>query len=77
MGGTPVEQNRLSTSLHTDEGASGRLPKESLNAGRGDSILGALCRGNAGVVDLDISHAFGERKRREEVEKKDHTSELT
>lgn len=55
---------------HTDEGASARLPIGLGDADRGVSILGALCRGNAGVVDLDISHALaggikGREKRRQ------------
>jgi hypothetical protein len=48
---------------HTDEGASGRIPNGVVEEGRGESEFGALCRGNAGVADLDISHALTERKK--------------
>jgi hypothetical protein len=51
---------------HTDEGASGRTPNKEVEEGRGESELGALCRGNAGVADLDISHALTERKKGKE-----------
>ena len=50
----------------TDEGASGRVPKGFVEDGR-ESGLGALCSGNAGVADLDISHALvgGQAKQEE------------
>lgn len=45
----------LMTAL-TEEGASGRAPI-GVDEGRGKSAC-ALCRGSAGVADLDISHAL-------------------
>ena len=47
----------------TDEGASGRTPNGVLEGARGESEFGALCRGNAGVADFDISHALTDRKK--------------
>ena len=47
---------------HTDDGAFGRPPRGLVDEGRDKSVLCALCSGNAGVADLDISHAFAKRK---------------
>lgn len=45
----------------TDEGASGLTPN-GVAEGLGESELGALCSGKAGVAVLDISHAFTEKE---------------
>lgn len=57
-----LDQNSLSCLL-TDEGASGRPPNGLVEEGRGESKACALCSGNAGVADLDISHAFAKEIR--------------
>lgn len=41
----------------TDEGASGRTPR-GVDGDRKESGSCALCKGSAGVADLDISHAL-------------------
>lgn len=58
--------------LLTDDGASGRPPNGLVEEGRGESKVCALCSGNAGVADLDISHAFAKEiwKRKPDVNDK-------
>jgi hypothetical protein len=44
----------------TDDGAFGRPVKGVVDGGRKESVFDALCKGNEGVADLDISHALGQ-----------------
>lgn len=47
----------------TEEGASDEAPRGVVDEGRGKSTC-ALCKGSAGVADLDISHALMDENRR-------------
>ena len=60
----------------TDEGASGRTPNGVLEGGRGELEFGALCRGNAGVADFDISHALTDRKREKRQNEEERRAEF-
>lgn len=51
----------LSLCTLTDDGTSVRPAKGIVDEGRVESVVCALCSGNAGVADLDISHALAKR----------------
>lgn len=48
----------------TEEGVSDEAPRGVVDEGRGKSGC-ALCKGSAGVADLDISHALIDENRRQ------------